>query len=62
MLPYRPSLVREKPPRPKKLKPMPSLELIRSISLLCEGSENTYDSKNHVLTINDGAKFDQAVN
>lgn len=57
MLPYRPPEVKEKQPRAKKLKPIPSLELTHTLNVLCEGTENTYDSKNHILTINDALKF-----
>jgi hypothetical protein len=51
MIPYRPTKVF--PRRMTKLKPIPSPELMGILSSLCDQTVNTYDRKNHVLTIRD---------
>lgn len=43
---------REQPRFLHRIKNLPSIEIIKQLNMLCEGSENTYDARNHVLTIN----------
>ena len=52
MLPYR-QVVEIAKPRQDKVKPIPALDFMNVLSTLCEGSPNTYDRKNHILTVND---------
>lgn len=58
MLPYRAPEIKAKPAPVPRLKPIPSLEFVHSMTILCEGSDNSYDVKNHVLVINDLAAFE----
>lgn len=56
MLPYRPPEIKQ--PKVKKLKPIPSVELVYILSAICQHTQNSYDRKKYILTVTDFESFE----